>query len=87
MLRAFQPESRFNDLDDWHFAELSRVLGGEGERVGTRRELVAALERAANTRGRFYLVEAMLDPGRVSETLARYVAAAKRSPHGGGTHR
>ena len=78
MLRAFQPESRFNDLDDWHFAELSRLLGGEGERVETRRELIAALERAATTRGRFYLVEAMLEPGRVSETLARYVAAAKR---------
>jgi indolepyruvate decarboxylase len=78
MLRAFQPESRFNDLGDWRFAELARVLGGEGERVHTRRELAAALEQAATTRGRFYLVEAMLEPGRVSETLARYVAAAKR---------
>jgi indolepyruvate decarboxylase len=82
MLRAFQPESRFNDLDDWRFAELSRVLGGEGERAETRRELAAALERAATTRGRFYLVEAMLEPGCVSETLARYVAAAKRRPRG-----
>ena len=33
MLRAFQPESRFNDLGDWRFAELARVLGGEGERA------------------------------------------------------
>jgi thiamine pyrophosphate-dependent acetolactate synthase large subunit-like protein len=57
------------------------ALGGEGERAHTRRELADALERAATTRGRFYLVEAMLEPGRVSETLARYVAAAKR---GGG---
>ena len=23
MLRAFQPESGFNDLDDWHFAEIA----------------------------------------------------------------
>jgi len=82
MLRAFQPESRFNDLDDWRFAELSPVLGGNAERVETRRELADALERAAQTRGRFYLVEAMLEPGQVSETLARYVAAAKRRPGG-----
>ncbi len=80
MLRVFQPESRFNDLDDWRFAELSRLLGGEGVRVETRRELTAALERAAASRGRFQLVEAMLERGRVSETLARYVAAAKRRP-------
>lgn len=82
MLRAFQPESRFNDLDDWRFAELAPLLGGAGERVETRRDLAAALERAATTRGRFQLVEAMLEPGRVSETLARYVAAAKQ--HSGG---
>jgi indolepyruvate decarboxylase len=87
MLRAFQPESHFNDLDDWRFAELSRLLGGEGERVETRRDLVSALERAATTRGRFFLVEAMLEPGRVSETLARYVAAAKRTLSGPGAGR
>ena len=33
MLRVFQPESRFNDLDDWHFAALAPSLGGHGERV------------------------------------------------------
>jgi indolepyruvate decarboxylase len=78
MLRAFQPESRFNDLDDWRFAELARILGGEGERVTTRRELHAALERAVRTRGRFFLIEAMLERGTISETLTRYVAGAKR---------
>ena len=33
MLRAFQPDSAFNDLDDWHFAELADGLGGAGQRV------------------------------------------------------
>ena len=46
MLRVFQPESRFNDLDDWRFAELAGPLGGDGVRVRTRRELAAALEAA-----------------------------------------
>ena len=39
MLRVFQPESAFNDLDDWRFAELAGPLGGDGVRVRTRREL------------------------------------------------
>ena len=77
MLRVFQPESRFNDLDDWRFAELAGPLGGDGVRVRTRGELVAALARAHATRGRFQLVEVMLPRGETSETLARFVAGFK----------
>src|SRR5262245_13431096 len=81
MLRAFQPESRFNDLDDWNFATLAPSLGGYGERVTTRRELKEALERAVARRGRFSLVEVMLPRGATSQTLARFVSgfAAARS--------
>ncbi len=77
MLRAFQPDARFNDLDDWNFAAIAPSLGGTGERVRTRRELRAALERAAASRGRFALVEVMLPRGVISETLARFVAGFK----------
>jgi len=77
MLRAFQPESAFNDLDDWHFADIAPALGGTGERVATRRELAAALERAVENRGRFSLVEVMLPRGTTSDTLARFVAGFK----------
>jgi indolepyruvate decarboxylase len=77
MLRAFQPESAFNDLDDWHFADMAPALGGTGERVTTRRELPAALERAVKNRGRFSLVEVMLPRGTTSDTLARFVAGFK----------
>jgi indolepyruvate decarboxylase len=77
MLRVFQPESRFNDLDDWHFSELARVLGGDGVRVETREQLAVALERAVATRGRFQLIEAMLPRGSTSQTLARFVAGFK----------
>ena len=77
MLRVFQPESGFNDLDDWRFAELAGPLGGEGVRVRTRGELVAALERAHGARGRFQLIEVMLARGETSDTLARFVAGFK----------
>ncbi len=77
MLRVFQPESTFNDLDDWHFADIAASLGGVGERVTTRRELAAALEAAAQRRGQFSLVEVMLPRGQTSDTLARFVAGFK----------
>lgn len=78
MLRAFQPESRFNDFDDWHFAAMAEGMGGDGVRVRTRRELKAALDRAWRTRGRFQLIEAMIPRGAMSPTLARFVAGVKR---------
>jgi indolepyruvate decarboxylase len=77
MLRVFQPESRFNDLDDWRFAELAGPLGGVGVRVQTRRELAAALEGAHAARGKFQLIEVMLPRGATSDTLARFVAGFK----------
>ncbi len=77
MLRAFQPESKFNDLDDWNFAHIADTLGGEGQRVTTRSQLKAALERAVNRRGRFQLIEAMLPRGATSETLGRFAAGFK----------
>jgi indolepyruvate decarboxylase len=77
MLRVFQPESRFNNLDDWHFAEVANAIGGAGERVTTRAGLVAALDRAVQRRGQFSLIEVMLPRGKTSETLARFVAGFK----------
>ena len=77
MLRAFQPESRFNDLDDWHFAAMAASMGGHGERVTTRLQLRDALERAVARRGQFSLVEVMLPRGATSTTLARFVSGFK----------
>jgi indolepyruvate decarboxylase len=54
--RVFQPQSRFNDLDDWHFSDIAAPIGGVGERVTTRRELAAALDCAVKRRGQFSLV-------------------------------
>ena len=78
MLRAFQPESRFNDLDDWNFAAIAEPLGGDGQRVHTRAELQQALATAVARRGRFQLIEIMLQRGQMSSTLARFVAGISR---------
>lgn len=87
MLRAFQPESKFNDLSDWNFAGLAPSLGGHGERVTTRAELAAALESAVQRRGQFSIVEVMMERGAISDTLARFVSGfkavrAKQKPGG-----
>ncbi|MBI5791846.1 MAG: indolepyruvate/phenylpyruvate decarboxylase [Rhodocyclales bacterium] len=78
MLRTFQPESSFNDLGHWGFAEMAAGMGGDGVRVGTRAELKAALDRAMATRGRFQLIEVTIPRGVLSDTLQRFVAGVKR---------
>ena len=78
MLRTFQPESSFNDLGHWGFAEMASGLGGNGVRVGTRAELKTALDKAIKTRGQFQLIEITLPRGVLSNTLQRFVAGVKR---------
>ena len=77
MLRVFQPESRFNDLDDWRFAELAGPLGGDGVRVSTR----ARTGRRPRSRARHArTVSAPRSDAaarRTSDTLARFVAGFK----------
>jgi indolepyruvate decarboxylase len=76
-LRVFQPLSRFNDLDDWHFSDIAAPIGGVGERVTTRRVLAAALDCAVKRHGQFSLVEVKLPRGATSHTLARFVCGFK----------
>lgn len=78
MLRAFQPQSRFNALGTWDFASMAAGMGGDGHRITTRAELQAALETAQATRGRFQLLDIRIPPGAQSPTLERFVAAVKR---------
>ncbi|MCF8168950.1 MAG: indolepyruvate/phenylpyruvate decarboxylase [Rhodoferax sp.] len=78
MLRTFQPESAFNDLGHWGYAEMAAGLGGDGVRVSTRAELGQALEKAVATRGRFQLIEISIPRGVLSPTLQRFVAGVKR---------
>lgn len=78
MLRAFEPEGRFNDLGRWDFAAMAAGMGGDGLAVQTCGELDAALERAWRRRGRFQLIDARLRAGDRSPTLERFVNAVKR---------
>ena len=78
MLRAFQPKSGFNELGRWDFASMAAGMGGQGHRVTTRRELVAALRGAAASRGKFQLIDVQIAPGALSGTLERFVAGVKR---------
>lgn len=81
MLRTFQPESSFNDLDDWQYAAQAAALGGKGKRVVSRRELSSALNEAVNYTETFYLIEIMLERGVLSNTLRRFAEGVRRLQH------
>ena len=78
MLRTFQPESSFNDLRDWGYAQLAISLGGSGQRVQTRKQLQKAISSAMTKRGQFQLIEIMLERGVLSSTLQRFAAGVQR---------
>jgi indolepyruvate decarboxylase len=79
MLKVFQSDTGYNDLDDWRFADIATVLGGKGRRAATRRELADALAVAQADRDNWHLVEIMLPRDVYSPTLSRFVEAVKRT--------
>jgi indolepyruvate decarboxylase len=72
MLKAFQKDTGYNDLDDWHFADHAETMGGRGTRVSTPTQLIAALEQAHNDESCFQLIEIMLPADVFSRTLTRF---------------
>lgn len=80
MLKAFQKDTGYNDLDDWHFAEHAETMGGKGIRVSTPGQLAEALEQAHGDETSFQLIEIMLPKDALSQTLSRFTdAIAKKS--------
>jgi len=75
MLKAFQSDTGYNDLDDWKFAEMAAGLGGKGVRVATRKALAAALEEAVADEKTFRLIEVMIPRGELSRALERFTGA------------
>lgn len=73
MLRAFQPESKFNDLEELNYAVIGNSLGGVGQRATTRGELKKCLDQAISDENSFQLIEIMLKRGQLSQTLSRFV--------------
>ena len=82
MLRAFQPESAFNDLDRLDFAALANNLGGRGHSASTKKELHTALEQAFEDDTCFQLIDISLARGLMSNTLSRFVAGFKQMRDG-----
>ena len=78
MLKTFQADTGYNDLDDWRFADMAPALGGAGRRVETRAELAEALAEAHADDSRFHLIEIMIPRGEISTTLQRFVNAIKQ---------
>lgn len=89
MLKAFQADTGYNDLDDWRFHETAAALGGIGVRVHTRAELAAALREAHADTSHWRMIEIMLPRGVYSKTLRRFTevigarAAGKAVPEQG----
>ncbi len=78
MLKVFQSETHYNDLDDWHFADMATSLGGKGVRVATRRALADALDAAHADAAHWQMIEIMIPRDAYSRTLTRFVEAAKK---------
>lgn len=78
MLKAFQSDTGYNDLDDWRFADMAGSLGGKGVRVATRRALWDAMIAAQADQSCWQMIEIMLPRGAFSRTLSRFIAAAKK---------
>lgn len=77
MLKAFQGDTRYNDLDEWGFADMCAGLGGEGKRVHTRAQLAAALVEAQADDTQFRLIEVMLSRADLSRALSQFTGTIK----------
>ena len=79
MLKVFQSDTGYNDLDDWRFADMATPLGGKGRRVTTRAELWDALLAAHADESAWHLIEIMIPRDVYSRTLSRFVSSVKRA--------
>lgn len=65
-------EGTYNDIQDWHYAELPKVFGGgKGVRVDNEEALDKALSEAFSKRGTFHLIEVELGKVDFSPALRR----------------
>jgi thiamine pyrophosphate-dependent acetolactate synthase large subunit-like protein len=67
MLQSFLPTG-YNRIPDWHYAEVARLWGVASWQVRTAGDLRVALGEAL-TADRPALLEVLLAPGDISETL------------------
>ena len=66
-------EGDYNELVDWRYSEIPKVLGkGIGIQVTTEEGLEKALSKAFSTRGEYFLIEVVLDKTDFSPALRRF---------------
>jgi len=65
------------EIPSWPYAELARAWGGQGERVSSGPELLAALERAADAKT-FTLIELMIGRNDLSPLSRKYIRYSSR---------
>ncbi len=71
-------EGAFNDIVNWRYAELPKLLGGgKGVRVQTEAEFDKALTYALAHRGEFQLIEIELDKTDFSPAMQRFSTLVK----------
>lgn len=69
-------EGGYNDIHNWSYAEIPRVLnGGIGLKANTEEELDKAIKQALSQRGTFYLIEVELDKMDFSPAMQRFSKA------------
>jgi len=65
------------EIPPWPYAEMARLWGGDGERVASGPDLLAALERAEKSK-RFCLVEVMIGKNDLSPLSRKYIRTSSR---------
>lgn len=72
-------EGSYNDLQDWNYSELPKLLGGgKGFKVETEYALEDAISQALAKRGQFYLIEVPVDKLDFSPAMQRFTEVAKK---------
>ncbi|MBI2981923.1 MAG: hypothetical protein HYY44_06485 [Deltaproteobacteria bacterium] len=71
MLQSILP-ANYNNLIPWSYSEMAKLWGGNGTLVKKPREFKEALWEAYAS-DRFSLIEVLLQPGDVTETLRKYI--------------
>jgi len=75
----------FNDVNDWRYAEIPRVIGGgRGWDVQTEGELERALTEAEANRGRISILDVRIPIGDISPALHRLTTALGKKARGEG---
>ena len=65
------------EIPPWPYAELARLWGGQGERVTSGPELLAALQRAERAES-FALIEVMIGRSDLSPLSRKYIRYSSR---------